>query len=188
MPIIEVSLLKGYELSTRRALGASLTAAVQQVIAAPPEAIVVCINELDAGNYYRGGVMRQGGAAQPDPAALVKDFLMAMQERDLPKAQSFLAPGFVMTFPGSVDLTRLEDLVQWSKGRYNFVTKQFEAFDVNYQADRAIVHCHGTLAGQWLDGSEFSGIRFIDRFEIQNGLLVRQQVWNDLNAPTKSSS
>ena len=43
-----------------------------------------------------------------------------------------------------------------------------------------MVYCHGTLQGRWLDGSAFSGIRFIDRFLVQGGLLARQDVWNDL--------
>lgn len=182
MPVIQVSLLKGYDLPTRQALGASLTAAVQQVIAAPPEAILVCLNELDTGNYYRAGVGRQGGLPQIDPTETVRTFLMAMQDRDLDKAKSLLAPEFVMTFPGDVSLTRLEDLVVWAKGRYQYVKKVFESFDTAWKSDHAVVHCHGTLHGQWLDGSEFAGIRFIDRFEVKNGLLVRQQVWNDMAA------
>ena len=182
MPVIQVSLLKGYDLPTREALGKSLTTAVQQVIAAPPEAIVVCLNELDTGNYYRGGVARQGGQTQADPAQTVQAFLMAMQDRDLEKARSFLAPEFEMTFPGDVSLTRLDELVAWAKGRYQHVKKTFESFDTAWKSDHAVVHCHGTLYGQWLDGSEFAGIRFIDRFEVSNSLLVRQQVWNDMAA------
>jgi hypothetical protein len=43
-----------------------------------------------------------------------------------------------------------------------------------------VVYCHGTLEGCWLDGTAFSGVRFIDRFLVQGGLLVSQDVWNDL--------
>lgn len=188
MPVINVSLLKGYDLPTRQALGTSLTAAVQQVIAAPAEAIVVCINELDTGNYYRGGLARQGGQSQTDPATVVQDFLLAMQDRDLQRARSFLAPEFEMTFPGGVQLDKLEDLVTWAKGRYQFVKKRFESFDTSWKPDGAVVHCHGTLHGQWLDGSEFNDIRFIDRFEVKGGLLVFQQVWNDMAAVSGGKS
>lgn len=180
MPVINISLLKGYDLPTRQALGKSLSAAVQQVIAAPAEAIVVCIQELDTGNYYRGGVARQGGQPQTDPAIVVQNFLLAMQDRDLEKAKTFLAPNFEMTFPGDVKLTELEDLVTWAKGRYQFVKKEFESFDTSWKSDHAVVHCHGSLYGQWLDGHEFNGIRFIDRFDVKDGLLVSQQVWNDM--------
>lgn len=188
MPVVNVSLLKGYDLSVREALGQALTNAVQQVIAAPPEAIVVCLNELDTGNYYRGGIARQGGAPQSDPATIVQSFLLAMQERDLAKAKAFLAPDFTMTFPGNVNLTALEDLVSWAKGRYEFVKKNFESFDTSANSSGAVVHCHGTLYGKWLDGSAFENIRFIDRFEIRNGLITRQQVWNDMNTISRDPS
>lgn len=188
MPVVSVSLLKGYDIAVRERLGRALTHAVQEVIAAPPEAIVVCFNELDSGNYYRGGVARQGGAPVQDPQTIVHEFLLAMQERDLARAKSFLAPDFVMTFPGDVNLTDLQDLVAWAKGRYAFVKKTFESFDTAIKGDHAVVHCHGTLYGQWLDGSSFEGIRFIDRFEVRQGQLVRQQVWNDMNTISKESS
>jgi YD repeat-containing protein len=43
------------------------------------------------------------------------------------------------------------------------------------------VYVYGTLEGVWLDGSPFAGIRFVDRFEIDEaGLIVDQKVWNDL--------
>ncbi len=43
-----------------------------------------------------------------------------------------------------------------------------------------MVYCSGTLRGVWLDGSNFEGVRFIDRFEIADGKIRRQDVWNDL--------
>ncbi len=46
--------------------------------------------------------------------------------------------------------------------------------------DEAIVFCRGTLSGEWLDGSSFEGVRFVDRFELINRMIARQDVWNDL--------
>ena len=40
--------------------------------------------------------------------------------------------------------------------------------------------CHGELAVEWLDGSTSASVRFIDRFELTDGLITRQDVWNDL--------
>ena len=34
--------------------------------------------------------------------------------------------------------------------------------------------------GSWLDGSGFSGIRFVDRFELEGEPIVAQMVWNDI--------
>jgi hypothetical protein len=110
----------------------------------------------------------------------VQAFLQTMQRRDLASARTFLAPGFEMTFPGKVRMHSLEELVAWGGQRYQKVGKTYERFDEVRQGDITIVYCFGTLFGIWLDGSAFEGIRFIDRFEIRDGLFIRQDVWNDL--------
>ncbi len=103
-----------------------------------------------------------------------------MERRDLELARAFLAPGFTMTFPGGVRMTSLEDLIEWSKTRYRRVEKTYERFDEIADADQTVVYCFGTLSGEWLDGRSFSGIRFIDRFTVKDGLFVEQLVWNDM--------
>ena len=44
----------------------------------------------------------------------------------------------------------------------------------------AVDYATGTMAGAWLDGTPFTGVRFCDRLVLRNGLLVEMQVWNDL--------
>ncbi len=115
------------------------------------------------------------------PAARkVEDFLRAMERRDLEAAKGFLAPGFAMTFPGGARMTSLEDLIEWSKTRYRRVEKTCERFDEVADGDNTVVYCFGTLSGEWLDGTAFSGIRFIDRFTVKDGLFTGQLVWNDM--------
>ncbi|MEO6623628.1 MAG: nuclear transport factor 2 family protein, partial [Burkholderiaceae bacterium] len=116
----------------------------------------------------------------PEPAALVQNFLALMQARDLPAAQALLAPGFCMFFPGGAAMHRLDELVQWARQRYRFAGKHFERFDTCVQSRGAVVYCRGTLYGEWLDGTPFDGVRFIDRFEIAEGKITRQDVWNDM--------
>lgn len=106
----------------------------------------------------------------------VTRFLRAMEARDLEAAAALLAPSFTMTFPGGVEMQRLEDLVAWSRPRYRSIRK---AFDRVEDAGTA-VWVSGTLAGEWPDGRAFEGIRYVDRFELQDGLIVRQEVWNDM--------
>ena len=43
-----------------------------------------------------------------------------------------------------------------------------------------MIYCFGTLYGELLDGTPYSGIRFIDRFTVRDGKLVDQMVWNDM--------
>lgn len=176
MPIVRVDLLEGYSDSVKARLGDSLTTAVRGVIDAPPEAVTVILHDMPAANYYRGGTPRTPGSDLPDSAQVVHDFLAAMEARDLNRARAHLAPGFIMTFPGGMQMTTLEDLVAWSKPRYRFVKKTYERFD----ALGPLVYCFGTLHGEWPDGTAFSGIRFIDRFELVQGRLHRQDVWNDM--------
>lgn len=110
----------------------------------------------------------------------VKNFLRIMEDRDLETARSFLAPDFRMTFPGGVSMTTLEELVAWSKGRYRSISKTFEDFDEYQDGDDTVVYSTGMLNGEALDGSAISEVRYIDRFVFRDGLIVDQQVWNDL--------
>jgi hypothetical protein len=91
-----------------------------------------------------------------NPEAVVRQYLDAMERRDLAAARSLLAPGFTMMFPGGKRFDSLEQLVESARKRY------------------------GTLHGELLDGSPYSGIRFIDRFTVRSGKLVDQNVWNDM--------
>jgi ketosteroid isomerase-like protein len=110
----------------------------------------------------------------------VREYLRAMEERDLERARMFLAPDFVMTVPGGVTMTSLDELVEWSKGRYRLITKTFEDFDVFKEGEETVVYSTGMLNGEALDGSAINEVRYIDRFFFRDGLIVDQQVWNDL--------
>jgi phenylpyruvate tautomerase PptA (4-oxalocrotonate tautomerase family) len=188
MPVVNVTLIEGYDAATRAALMRRLTQAVRATIAAPLDGTTIVINEVGPASYMRGGVAaRTPGAAVPDAAGIVRAFLAAMEARDLVTAAAFLAPEFSMTFPGGVRFTALADLVERGKTRYRFVRKSFDGFDEAVGDDATVVFCRGTLAGEWPDGAPFSGIRFIDRFTVRGGKLVDQMVWNDL-AEARSSS
>lgn len=110
----------------------------------------------------------------------VKKFLRIMEERDLEAARTFLASDFSMTFPGGVTMISLDELVEWSKGRYKSISKTFEGFDEFQEGDETVVYSTGMLNGEALDGSAISEVRYIDRFVFRDGLMVEQQVWNDL--------
>ncbi|WP_103333236.1 tautomerase family protein [Pseudotabrizicola formosa] len=176
MPIVTVQILEGYEASVKTRLGQAMTEAVRSVVAAPAEAVTVILSEMPAANYLRGGAHRTAGPALADAGEVVRRFLTAMEARDLPSARAHLAPGFAMTFPGGVRMETLEQLVAWAKPRYRFVKKTYERFD----AMGSIVYCFGRLHGEWPDGAAFSGIRFIDRFVLEDGRILRQDVWNDI--------
>ena len=180
MPIVEAHVLEGYAPDDKSRLVRALTDAIRFVVPAPDEAITVMLHEYAPENYGRGGTMRPPAPALPDPEKVVLDYLARMEAREIDAAQAMLAEGFVMTFPGTGPMTALFELIGWAKGRYRFVTKTYEAVEAFHAGGAAVVYARGTLAGEWPDGSAFEGIRFIDRFELKGGLIVRQDVWNDL--------
>lgn len=181
MPLVQVNVLPGYSDDIKQQLCSELTWTIQGVTGAAADGISVWLHEVPAQHYQRGGQMRTPAAAPTQTAkALVVDYLAAMEARDLDKARHYLAENFQMCFPGGARFTDLNALVDWSKTRYRFVNKTIDSTQTSYDADTTVVFCHGTLAGEWPDGEGFKGVRFIDRFELEQGRLVRQDVWNDL--------
>lgn len=184
MPVTQITLLPGYPAEVRERLVGRVSNAVRSVIASPEAGTTTFVQEVVT--YQRDGrVFTEGRAALPVASEQVQKFLSAMQARDLPLAQSFLSPDFAMCFPGGACFTELAELVAWGRQRYNKVGKHIEQLDEAWAGDVAVVHCHGKLYGEWLDGQAFEGIRFIDRFELKDGLIVKQDVWNDLAEHTQ---
>jgi ketosteroid isomerase-like protein len=107
---------------------------------------------------------------------VVREYLAAMERRDLATARGLLAPGFTMMFPGGKRFDSLEQLVESARKRYRSARKTYEGYETAGDA----VYCYGTLHGELLDGAPYSGIRFIDRFTVRDGKLVDQNVWNDM--------
>lgn len=118
---------------------------------------------------------------------VVRSFLSHMEARDLEAARQLLDNDFLMVFPGGKTMTSLEELVAWSKPRYRFVRKTYAAWDASHAETHEVIHCHGTLSGEWTDGTPFEGIRFIDRFEVSKGRILKQDVWNDMGEARKES-
>lgn len=179
MPVVTVTLLPVYPAEVEQRLVQRLARTTRSVIAAPAAGTTVFVQH--ASTYLRDGrVFSGGGAAQADASAVVRGFLEAMQDRQLDAARRLLAPDFAMQFPGAPPMHRLEELLDWARPRYQRVAKTYERFDESWAEEHTVVYCSGTLYGQWLDGQAFEGIRFIDRFEVAEGLIRRQEVWNDL--------
>lgn len=179
MPVVSITLLPGYSKASHQRLVGRVAQSVRSVIAASNAGTTVFVNE--AATYQRDGqVFTQGGPELPDASELVRGFLVLMQECKLDEARLRLAPGFEMVFPGGQVMREFGELLDWAKTRYTRVGKQFERFDECWGEACTVVYCTGTLEGVWLDGTPFAGIRFIDRFEVEGGLIRRQHVWNDL--------
>ena len=113
-------------------------------------------------------------------AKIVRTYLRLVEARDLDAASEFLADDVLIVFPGGCTVGSLTDQVASSAGRFRSVKKTLDQLDVVSDGAETTVYVYGTLAGQALDGSSFDGVRFIDRFALNDGLIVSQMVWNDL--------
>ena len=179
MPVTQITLLRGYESVVQQRLVDHVSKAVRSVIPAPEAGTTTFIQEVVA--YRRDGrFFDQGNVALSSATDVVKSFLVAMQARNLAQAQTHLHANFEMVFPGGQAFHRLEELLDWAITRYQRIEKTFTYFDESWQGDRTVVYCAGHLKGVWPNGTAFDNIRFIDRFEVLAGQLVRQDVWNDL--------
>ena len=180
MPVVKLTLIKGYSASLRRRLSQKITDLIIQLIGATPEGTTVVIEEVDHANYMRGRKNKNPLPPAPPASEIVKSYLDAMEARDISKAASFLAKDFWMEFPGSMRMDSLEDLVVWSKPRYQKIAKTYHDFSEAHREADTLVTCRGMLHGIWPDGTEFRDIRFIDQFTLQTGKITSQMVWNDL--------
>ena len=111
---------------------------------------------------------------------LVQQFLRFMEARDLESADAMLAPKARITFPGNRVFGTQAEMVQASRDRYQWVKKTFNQVDVFTENTTFVVYIIGTLHGVNRHGIAFSGIRYVDRFVVKDGLITQQDVWNDL--------
>lgn len=112
-------------------------------------------------------------------AEIVRAYLDASMIPDPETAARYMRPGAPITFTGG----RLFDHPSGPSGfnamRYRWVKKRMERFDVCPADGETIVFSIGTLYGEWPDGTPFEGNRYVDRFVVQDGLIVKMDVWND---------
>lgn len=180
MPVITVTLIEGYDDEFRRRFSQRLSDTARMFTGAAADGVTIVINEVNRASYMRGRLNRTPGPPPIPPAEIILSYLAAMETRNLQLARSFLARNFVMTFPGGAQFGSPAELLAWSKDRYKSIAKKIAGVHEVPAEEGAVVYCMGTLAGEWPDGSTFDDIRFIDRFTVRDGLLVDQQVWNDL--------
>ena len=111
---------------------------------------------------------------------IVRTYLRLVEERHLDEAGRYLAPEAEIIFPGGRRFDDLDAQVAAAAGRYRSIRKVFEGFDVIGTGESIVVYAFGELEGEDMAGRRFAGVRFIDRFEMREGLITNHRVWNDL--------
>ena len=116
-----------------------------------------------------------------EAASIVEAFLEASMIPDPDRARTYMAPDVRITFTGGRRFDDPSGSAGFNAKRYAWVKKRFERTDVAAGDSDAetIVYNTGTLYGAWPDGTPFEGNRYLDRFVVRHGKIVRMDVWND---------
>lgn len=117
-----------------------------------------------------------------DPVGLVDNYLQLCEDRYLDEAGRFLASGVRIVFPGGRVFADLAEMAAAATGQYRWVRKLRDRYFVGDLGDQTSVTSLGTLYGEGNDGVAFDSIRYADVFLIRDGLVVEQNVYNDLAA------
>lgn len=123
--------------------------------------------------------MTQAGTAAEAARDIVLAYLEASMVPDPETAARYVADGVRITFTGAREFGHPREVTAFNAGRYRWVKKRMERVDVAPHPDRTVVYSLGTLYGEWPDGTAFEGNRYVDRFEVVDGRIVRMEVWND---------
>ena len=116
-----------------------------------------------------------------DAAGIVDEFLRLIMIPDPDAARRYVSSQMRIRFTGNRPMSDPAECTAFNRARYKWVKKRFEATEVVAGAtpEHAIVYNRGTLYGEWLDGTAFQGNRYVDRYELRDGLIVTMDVWND---------
>jgi hypothetical protein len=112
-------------------------------------------------------------------ADVVRAYLEASMIPDPDAAAKYMKPGCVITFTGGREFTHPRGPTGFNAGRYKWVKKQMDRFDVCPGERETVVYSVGSLYGEWPDGTKFEGNRYVDRFVVVDGVIVKMDVWND---------
>ncbi len=122
-------------------------------------------------------------ARDPTAAAVevVETYLRLHMIPDPDSARAYCAPNLEIRFTGNRLMHDPAEATAFNKSRYKWVKKKFGPTHVvaGGGAEETIVYQTGTLYGEWLDGTPFEGNRYVDRYFVCHGKIVKMEVWND---------
>ena len=110
---------------------------------------------------------------------IVKQFLDASMVPDPETAYTFMSEEVDITFTGGMKFEHPKQSSAFNATRYKWVKKKVGLLDACMDGNVIVVYSFGTLYGEWPDGRPFEDNRYIDRFEIENGKIVKMDVLND---------
>ena len=139
----------------------------------------------DSAEQIHGVATMAQAQMQPMPseteeaASIVEKYLVASMMPDPETAARYMADNVEITFTGGRRFTHPRETSAFNAGRYAWVKKKMDRFDVAPGNGETVVYSVGTLYGEWPDGTAFEGNRYVDRFVVRGGKIVKMDVWND---------
>ncbi|HZE12040.1 MAG TPA: nuclear transport factor 2 family protein [Burkholderiales bacterium] len=116
-----------------------------------------------------------------DPASIVEAYLRLHMIPDPDAARAYCAPELEIRFTGNRLMRDPAEATAFNRSRYRWVKKKFGPTHVvaGGTAEETVVYQTGTLYGEWPDGTPFEGNRYVDRYLVRRGKIVKMEVWND---------
>jgi hypothetical protein len=116
-----------------------------------------------------------------DAAKLVEEYLRVLMIPDPAAARKYCAEDLEIRFTGNRRMRDPAECAAFNKARYKWVKKKFGPTHVAQggTAEETTVYQTGTLYGEWLDGTPFQDNRYVDRYVVSRGKIVKMEVWND---------
>jgi len=126
-------------------------------------------------------VSRPGAAAEA-----VNEFLRLIMLPDPVAARRYASPSLHIRFTGGRAMRDPTECTAFNTARYKWVKKRIERTETVIdsgpmpgESEGTVVYSLGTLYGQWPDGTDFEGNRYVDRYVVRDGLITEMDVWND---------
>lgn len=112
---------------------------------------------------------------------LVERYLELSMIPDPVGASACLSADFELVFTGGRRFNGPAESAAFNAKRYAWVKKRFLRTDAAIDAVTGDVHVYNTgyLYGEWHDGTAFETNRYMDKFIVRDGKLIRTDVWND---------
>jgi hypothetical protein len=113
--------------------------------------------------------------------AIVETYLELSMIPDPVAASAYVSEDFELVFTGGRRFKGPAESAAFNAKRYAWVKKRFLRTDAALDPETGDVHVYNTgyLYGEWHDGTAFETNRYMDKFIVRDGKLIRTDVWND---------
>jgi ketosteroid isomerase-like protein len=117
----------------------------------------------------------------PAAAKIVEEYLRLLMIPDPDGARRYIGPELEIRFTGNRLMRDPAECAAFNAKRYKWAKKKFGPTHVAEGGtdEETVVYQTGTLYGEWPDGTPFEGNRYVDRYVVRRGKIVRMEVWND---------